>query len=94
MISRPTVGTSQITATTISTMCTGDREMNSTIRADSVAGWADELGGVDGHPWIACLRNRLMLKAMIGMIRSSITTAIAERSRLAALEGLVVHQSR
>ena len=39
---------------------------------------ADELGGLGRHPWIAWLRKRLMLNAMIGMIRSSITTAIAE----------------
>ena len=80
VISSPTVGTSQSTATTISAMWTGERVMNATIRSLRASRLrANELGGLDGRHQATTfsLRKRRMLKTITGMIRTSITTATA-----------------
>ena len=79
VISRPTDGTSQISRDGHE----DDVHRRARDELDDPPGERgrlrpDELGGLGRHPWIASLRKRLMLKTMIGMIRSSITTAIAE----------------
>ena len=74
----PTVGTSQMIAIAISPRWTGVRVMNPTIRALGVArGRATVASAVAIYPVTRSLRKRRMLNTMIGMIRSSITTAIA-----------------
>ena len=74
----PTVGTSQITEIAISARCTGERWRNLTMRALGVRGSAPTVtSAVANYEITRSLRKRRMLKAMIGMISSNITTAIA-----------------